>query len=70
MFVDGTSILIFNNNYEEVSRILNDILHNTIEWFQVKHLVLNIEKNKTVKFIPANPSSSSLWIISGENCLS
>jgi hypothetical protein len=67
MFADGTSTLISNNSYEELNRILNDILYNTIKWFQISQLVLNMEKTKTIKFTPANTSNSSLWITSGEN---
>jgi hypothetical protein len=67
MFVDDTSILISNNSYEKLNRNLNDVLYDTIKLFQVDQLVLDIEKNKIVKCIPANPSNSSLWITSGEN---
>jgi predicted patatin/cPLA2 family phospholipase len=55
MYADDTSILISNNSYEELNRILNDVLHNTTKWFQVNQLVLNMEKTKIVKFTPANP---------------
>jgi hypothetical protein len=67
MYADDTSILISNISYEELNRILNDILYNTIKWFQVNQLVLNMGKTKTVKFTPANLSNCSLWITSGEN---
>jgi hypothetical protein len=63
-------ILISNNSYEELNRILNDVLYNTIKWFQVNQLVLNMGKTKIVKFTPANPSNSSLWIKFGKICLS
>jgi hypothetical protein len=67
MYADDTSILISNNSYEELYRILNDILYNTIRWFQVNQMVFNMEKTKIIKFTPANPSHSSLGITSGEN---
>jgi hypothetical protein len=67
MYAYDTNILITNNSYEELKRILNDVLYNTIKCFQIKQLVLNVERNKIVKFTPANPSNSSLWVNSGEN---
>jgi hypothetical protein len=56
MYADDTRILISNN-----------VLYNTIKWFQVNQLVLNRKKTKIVKFTPANPLNSSLRITSGEN---
>jgi hypothetical protein len=67
MYASDISILISNNTYEELNRILNDILYNTIKWFQFKQLVLNMEKTKIIRFTPANPSNSSLQVTSGEN---
>jgi hypothetical protein len=64
VFADDTSIIISNNRYEELNRILNDVLHNTVKWFQVSQLVLNMEKTKIVKY---TPETSSLWITFGEN---
>jgi hypothetical protein len=67
MYADDTSILISNNRYEELGRNLNDVLYNTVKWFQVNHLVLNMEKTKIVKFTPEIPRNFSLWITFGEN---
>jgi hypothetical protein len=59
-------VLISNNSYEELRRILNDVLYNTIKWFQINQL-LSMKNTKIVIFIPANSSNSSLWINHGEN---
>jgi hypothetical protein len=66
-YADDTCMLTSNNSYEELNRILNDILYNTIKWFQVDQLVLNMEKTKIVKLTLANLSNSSLRITFGEN---
>jgi hypothetical protein len=66
MYADEASIFISNNSYEELNRILNDVLCNTIKGCQVSQLVLNIERTKRVKFVPADPSDFSLQITSGE----
>jgi hypothetical protein len=67
MYADGTSILISNNCYKQLNRYFNDVLYNTLKWFQANQLVLNMEKTKIVKFTPANFSHSPLRITFGEN---
>ena len=53
MYADYTSILIWNNCYEDISRNFNKVLYNTLKWFQTSQLVLNVEKTKRVKFTPS-----------------
>jgi hypothetical protein len=50
IYTDDTSILIPNKCYEELYRIFNDVLYNSLKWFQVNQLVLIMEKTKTVTF--------------------
>lgn len=52
------SILISSNCYEELKRNFDEVLYNTLKWFQANKLVLNREKTKMVKFTPANFSYS------------
>ena len=60
MYADYTSILISDNCYEELNRNFNQVLYNTLRWFQASQLVLNMEKSKIVKFTPADFSYSTL----------
>jgi len=46
MYADDTSILIFNNCYEDINRNFNKVLYSTLIWFQASQLVLNVEKTK------------------------
>jgi hypothetical protein len=62
MYADYISILISNNCYEELNRNFNQVLYDTLKWFQGSQLVLNMEKSKIVKFTPANFSNSTLHI--------
>jgi hypothetical protein len=67
IYTDDTSILSFNNCYEELNRIFNEGLSNTLKWFQVNQMVLHMEKIKTVAFTIASFSNSPLQLILGEN---
>lgn len=60
MYANDTSILISDNSYEELNRNFNQVLYNTLKWFQASQLVLNMEKCKIVKFSPADFSYSTL----------
>ena len=50
VYADDTSILISNNCYEELNRNFNQVLYNTLKWFQANQLELNREKTKILKF--------------------
>jgi hypothetical protein len=67
MYADDTHILIYNNCYEELTRTFIKVLYNTLKWFQANQLVLNMEKTKIVKFIPANFSYSTPHMTSLEH---
>ena len=66
-YANDTSILISNNCYEQLNRTFNEVLYNTLKWFQANHLVLNMEKTKTVKLTPANFSYPPLHITFAEH---
>ena len=68
MYANYTSILIFDNCYEELNRNFNQVLYNAIKLFQASQLVLNRENSKIVKFTPAN-SYSTLRITFTEHLL-
>ena len=67
VYADDTSVLISNNSCEELNRNFNKVLYNTIKWFQVNQLVLNMEKIKVVKFTPENLSYSPLHMTFAEH---
>jgi len=58
VYADVTSILISSNCYEELNRIFDQVLNNTLKWFQANQLELNREKTKILKFTPQNFSYS------------
>jgi hypothetical protein len=54
MYADYTSILIWNKFYEDINRKFNNVLYNTLKWFQISQLLLNVENTKLVKFTPSD----------------
>jgi hypothetical protein len=52
IFADDTSILISNNNYNDLNRTCTSVFSYIAKWFQANQLVLTIEKPNMVKFTP------------------
>jgi len=58
LFVDDTSILITEKNYENLNQKIRLALDCTITWFKTNQLVLNLMKTNLIKFSP----SHFLWL--------
>ena len=52
VFADDTSILISNNNRDELNLNFKLVLTQILKWFLANQLILNIEKTSSVKFPP------------------
>jgi hypothetical protein len=62
LFVDDTSVIISNRNFEDFSTVSNLVLSHMTEWFTANKLVLNLDKTNIMKFIMNNSLHSALCI--------
>ena len=54
LFADDTSILITENNYEDLNQMLKLALDCSNRWFKANQLVLNLTKTNIIKFSPSH----------------
>jgi len=54
LFADDTSILITENNYEDLNQTIKLTLDCSNRWFRANQLVLNLMKTNIIKFSPSH----------------
>ena len=54
LYADDTSILITENNYEDLNQTIKLALDCSNRWFKANQLVLNLTKTNIIKFSPSN----------------
>jgi hypothetical protein len=62
LFVDDTSVIISNRNFEDFYTISHSVLSSMIEWFSANKLVLNLEKTNIMKYVMNNSTHFALNI--------
>jgi hypothetical protein len=62
LFVDDTSVIISNRNFEDFFSVSNLVLSHMIKWFAANNLVLNLDKVNVMKFIKKNSAHSAVHI--------
>jgi hypothetical protein len=62
IFVDDTTVIIFNKNFDNFCSTSNKVLSHMSKWFTANKLALNLDKKNIIKFITNNSPQCALSI--------